>query len=799
MFRCQGTSGPSGEFVHAPTTPFPANFKYFKSLSRGVARLGSEVFGIRSTSLAGDVHRLEIVSKRWPRATSISVLSPGPVADTASRLKLSSAAGLELVDAHGSVLLRGEPRSCLGVSGSTWLLRFSTYGDEHFFGLGEKWGPLEKSGVRTTFWNTDVWASFDQEAIQRGRCDPLYGSIPYLLVERAGSFVGILVDSPFPVFLQTPTRQAMQRRGPGEGELHLGARDGAVLVYFIVGPSLREVTRKLQRLVGVTPRPPLWALGHHQSRWGYGSAADLEGLDARFEQYRIPCDGLWLDIDYMRGFRVFTIDRQKFEAPARTLAQLSQKGRHVVAIVDPGVKREAGYRVYDEGLLGNHFCATPEGQPFVGIVWPGESVFPDFSRPRTRAWWAAEVARLLAQGFSGFWLDMNEPEAGAADVSQMRFGRGRASHLSFHNQYALGMAQASRRGVLRQVPDQRPFLLTRAFATSISRYAAVWTGDNYSNETHLALSIPTTLNLALSGVPFNAPDVPGFGGDADEDLLVRWYKLGFLFPFLRNHSCTGTRSQEPWAFTARARNIVRHYIRLRYKLLPYLYGLFQQQESRGEAILRPLFYDFQHTHRLPLFEISDQFMVGPALMQAPVLSRNEGRRRVLLPKGTWYEAHTGRWRRGGAHVVAEDAAFSTPLFVREGQLIPMQVGTRATNRNRMDDIELHVFLRRQSRLRAELRYEVDDGKSFAYRGGATSCFRLSGRVKGNSLFLTLHESSTRLGPIRVRLVLYSNFSRVELARPGRTERWTPKEGSWRFSGRPLRVWRVPAFVIGPPA
>jgi alpha-glucosidase len=467
----------------------------------------------------------------------------------------------------------------------------------------------------------------------------------------------------------------------------------------------------------------------------------------------------------------------------------------VVAIIDPGVKRESGYGIYDAGLAGSHFCVTPEGRPFVGLVWPGETVFPDFAQARTRRWWSELIAAFAARGFAGFWLDMNEPATGAIDPGAMLFDGGRQSHASYHNHYALGMAQASHAGLLARAPNVRPFLLTRAFGPSVNRYAAVWTGDNCSNELHLALSIPTTLNLALSGVPWNAPDVPGFGGDADADLLVRWYKTAFLFPFLRNHSCAGTRAQEPWAFGARALSIVRHFIRMRYKLLPYLYSLFQAQERDGDAILRPLFYDFSSSGS-ELFGIEDQFMVGPALMQAPLLSRRLARRGVVLPAGAWYEAHTGRWRRGGSVVSALEEEGATPLYVREGQLVPMQVGTPKSQRACLSDIELHVFLRKGSTLEARLCYEVDDGESFAYREGRRSTCEVTAHVVGTKLRLEFRDVLTPLGELRVRVMAYAAFSSIVIATPGRERRFRPRRARWRFTGAPLEVWRTPPVALG---
>ncbi|HEY6724044.1 MAG TPA: TIM-barrel domain-containing protein [Polyangiaceae bacterium] len=775
--------------------PHAANFAYVSAWRRNVARVHGRHYRTAVRRFSDDTFHLAILCDGWKETQASAKLTPGSKPSGSARLRWAPGASLELVAGpRGARLLESVRGQCFGVSGSAWVLRFRMHGDEHYFGLGEKWGPLEKSGTKTVFYNTDVWGAFDRAQVRRGDCDPLYGSIPYLIIERRGYFVGILVDSACPVFMQIPGSKAgtsSARSGPGW--LDVGAFDGAPSVYVLAGASLAELTERLQRLVGTTPRPPLWALGHHQCRWGYRGAADLRALDRAFNRHRIPCDGLWLDIDYMRGYRVFTLDPAHLPRPAECFSALKRRGRRVVAILDPGVKREAGFSVHDEGISGGHFCVTPEGRPFVGLVWPGETVFPDFAKATARAWWAGHVARFAAYGFSGFWLDMNEPATGGVDTSAMLFDGGRQSHASYHNHYALGMAQASHAGMLEFAPDSRPLLVTRACAASISRFAAVWTGDNYSNELHLKQSIPTTLNLALSGVPFNGPDVPGFGDDADSDLLARWYKAGFLFPFLRNHSCAGTQRQEPWAFSARARRVARHFIALRYRLLPYLYSLFQRQERTGAAILRPLFYDFQDDPAL--FTVDDQFLVGPALMQAPLLSRKAKSRKVRLPRGAWYEAHTGRWREGGGSVTARDSVHGTPLYVREGQIVPMLARVGRHTESPMNELELHVFLRARGHGQASLEYESDDGASFAYRAGVTSRLYAQARVRGSELGVDFAVGPLGVGPFRVRLVLYAAFRQVTLRTPNGVVRHAPRPARFRFAGSPLRVWKIPRFSI----
>jgi alpha-glucosidase len=772
----------------------PDNFRFADAVDDATMHIGRQRVRTRVRDHGDGVFELTMRSRRWSPPSTLEKLNP----------PAGGAKGYSLGwDSQATLTLRGARRTLLearfGVCGKAWMLRLQPEARDRFYGMGEKWGSLEKSQQHVRFYNTDVWTEFHAAQILEARIDPTYASIPYLVLKRRGVYVGILIHTSFPAFMATNPplvkRYGTDPRASETSACFVGADDGSPSLWVLVGPDLGSLTRKLQKLCGTTPRPPLWALGHQQCRWGYRSEADLSSLEKQFRSHRIPNDGLWLDIDYMDGFRVFTVRKKHFRNVEKTLQRLRAAGQRVVPILDPGVKKEPGFRIYDEGRRGKHFCLTEEGSEFTGIVWPGETVFPDFATQRTRRWWAACVERFARLGFSGFWLDMNDPSTGQVEPSPMRFDQGRLPHQAFRNEYALGMAIASHQGLSKAAPSMRPFLVTRSASTSISRYAAVWTGDNYSNETHLKASIPTSLNLALSGVPFNAPDVPGFGGDADDDLMVRWYKTAFLFPFLRNHSCTGTRSQEPWAFTAHTTRRVRDCIRSRYKLLPYLYQLFVAQERDGEALLRPLFYDFASTPKLPLDHVDDQFMVGPALMQAPLLERAKKARSVVLPKGHWYALHTGHWLNGGRVLREAEQPNTTPVYAREAHVVPMQVGERATNESNLAQIELHVFLRTKSRATAIASYEFDDGETTRYRSGKTSRFVVRARARRRQLEITFAEQAMGLGPARVRIVAYDDFDELVVLGLKRSVPVRLRPGRTKFLGSTVRVRNSGEFLV----
>ena len=634
-----------------------------------------------------------------------------------------------------------------------------------FYGMGQKSTPFEKSGRTHKFWNVDLLSDHGSRLVREDFVDPDYISVPYLIIKQQNEYLGILIDNPHCSIISTaeyPEDPSIHSASPSSPLIYLGAEDGAPSLYLIYGPSLAELTRKLQKLVGTLPLPPLWALGYHQCRWGYRSLEDLRELADRFQEHRIPVDGLWLDIDYMDGFRVFTFNKKHFPKPKENLQEIHARGLRVVPIIDPGVKKEPGYAVYDSGRTTDIYCKNPAHTDFIGWVWPGYTVFPDFSLNEARKWWAQQVAEFAGLGITAAWLDMNEPATGNIADDDMLFTRGEDRHDAFHNQYGMLMAKATREGFTVAYPNERIFLLSRSGFTGSQQYAANWMGDNFSNYFHLAMSIPKSINLGLSGMPFNGPDVGGFGDNCTEQLLIDWIKAGFLFPFFRNHSCEGTRPQEPWAFTTKAMEIAQTFIRLRYKLLPYLYNLFIDQELEGEAILRPLFYDFEDSPSQSLDKIDDQFMVGSAIMQAPFVAEDMPTRTAVLPAHRWYSADTDTWNDGGKEITLIKQEHTTPLFFREGSIIPMQPGIRENNRNELNDIELLICLTPQSDATATYRYRYDDGISLDYQRGKRSEYLIRSSVAAGELSIQIETLSENSGPVHFKPVTLGRFNRVAL-------------------------------------
>ncbi len=549
---------------------------------------------------------------------------------------------------------------------------------ERIVGAGMRTSPLDARGQRVTFWNIDPRQPHGDAT------GPMYVSVPFWLGLRNGRAYGVFLDSVW--------RSDLDAGASNPHQLSFGAAGGELTYYVFAGPTPAAVLAQYSALTGRMPLPPRWALGYGQSRWSYSPEAHLRAVADEFRRRRIPCDHLWLDIDYMDGYRDFTWNPDRYPDPQRLLGDLHDQGYKVVAIVDPGVKADPTDPTFAEGVARDYFVRRPDGSLFIGVVWPGESVFADFSRADVRAWWGARQRALLDAGISGIWDDMNEPAftnrlVPTADVppgSTMppdilhhpEASSDTVPHAAFHNAYGMQMARATYEGQLRACPDRRPFTLTRSGYAGVQRYAAVWTGDNQSRWEHLRLAARMCLSLGLSGLPFAGFDTGGFWRDANGELLVRFTQLGSVFPFFRNHSALETPSQEPWAFGQPFEALCRAAIELRYRLLPYIYTTTAEAARFGAPITRPMLYAFPHDDALAPLE--DQFLLGPDLLIAPALHEGELQRLVSFPQATDGQPHLAwrDWRTGQRHVgptrVMTPAPLDTlPIFIREGAIIPL--------------------------------------------------------------------------------------------------------------------------------
>ena len=535
-----------------------------------------------------------------------------------------------------------------------------------YLGFGERVGPLDKRGMALTFWNTDCYPHHTDT-------DPLYISVPFTTVLQGGQAHGLFVDETW--------RMTADVARTHPRELAFASAGPELDVYVLAGPRPADVLRRYAALTGHAPLPPLWALGAAQSRWGYRTAEDLRAVIAGYRERDLPLDSVYIDIEYMDAFKVWTVNRTGFPDLGAFVREAAGQGVKLVPIIDPGIKLEAGYDVYEQAVKNDYLVRTARGDVLVGEVWPDPAVFPDFTRPEVVAWWAARHKLFTDAGIQGQWNDMNEPACFSLAQPRETEGKtlpydalhGSRPHLEMHNAYANPMSQASRAGYAKYSPEIRPWILSRAGYAGIQRHATVWTGDNASAWSHLALSLPMIGGLGLSGIPFAAADVGGFGGDATGELLARWYQAAVGYAFLRNHSALGTADQEPWRFGEPYTSVIRAALELRYRLLPHLYTLAEQATRTGLPVLRPL--ALHHAGDEDALREDSQYLLGQGLMVAPVMAAGHRRRQVYLPAGRWAAvfnlAEFGEIHEGPAHVTADAPLHTLPLYLKAGEALPL--------------------------------------------------------------------------------------------------------------------------------
>ncbi len=666
-----------------------------------------------------------------------------------------SALSLTLADADGTPLLAGvTPVLEAGI----WRLEAPLTPETRCYGLGEKTGFLDKRGRRYAMWNTDDPSPHIETL------DPLYVSIPWAILSANAVAAGLYLDDP------TRTTWDVGKTEPDRLSVTT-PRDGLEL-YVVAGPALAQVVERFTALTGRMPMPPLWAIGYQQSRWSYDSAERMREVVREYRSRGIPLDVLYADIDYMDGYRVFTWNPETFPDPSGLLADLKADGVRVVPIVDPGVKIDGAYPTFAEGAARDMFVKDRDGLPLIGEVWPGKVCFPDFARAEVRQFWGDAHQGYLDAGVAGIWCDMNEPSLFDTPTKTMpldaRHGDdGNQSHAEVHNLYGSWMAQATREGLARLRPDERPFVLSRAGFAGIQRHAAVWTGDNFSIWSHLEQSLPMVMNMGLSGLAFAGPDVGGFSGDCVGELLARWTQLGAFTPFFRNHAAQGTCDQEPWVFGAEVEESCRRAIRMRYEWLPYFYTAFRHASLTGQPIFRPLVYDFPGDPDVT--DCCDQAMVGPHVMVAPVVRPGVRKRLVYLPAGDWIDFWSGECLAGGAHVVVDAPLERMPLFVRAGAVLPR--GPWAPSIDQLDRTRLALHVYPAGRMRGD--WYDDDGKSLAYQHGTYNHWTIAGAHEGDRLHLALsaqHQGYT--SPTRnLTLILHGVSGALEVRCEGQLLAW----------------------------
>ncbi len=589
---------------------------------------------------------------------------------------------------------------------------------ESFFGMGDKATHTNLKGRRLNNWVTDQYAYGKEQ-------DPLYKAIPFYIGLHHQKAYGIFFDNTFCTHFDF----SHERRNVTS----FWADGGEMNYYFFYGPEMSKVVRAYTDLTGTPELPPLWALGYHQSKWSYYPEKRVKDLARNFRKLQIPCDAIYLDIDYMDGFRCFTWDKKHFPDPKRMISELEEDGFKTVVMIDPGLKIDRDYPVYMEALEKDYFCKRADGPVMTGKVWPGPCSFPDYTNPEVRSWWAGLYEPFIKEsGLHAVWNDMNEPavmevptKTAPLDTRHDYDGHP-CSHRKAHNVYGMQMVRATYEGVKKSVFPKRPFVITRAAYSGTQRYACTWTGDNIATWEHLWIANVQVQRMCLSGYSFVGTDIGGFAEQPDGELFARWIQLGIFHPFCRVHSSGDHGDQEPWSFDEEITAIVRKFVELRYQMLPYLYTMFWKYQKEGIPMLKSLVYYDQEDAQTHFR--TDEFIFGDHILVCPIQEPNGKGRRMYIPKGQWYNYWTGEVVEGGHEKWIEADIDKIPLFIKEGAIIPKYPVQQYVGEKKIEQLTLSVYYKEgveQSSV-----YE-DAGEGYDYNKGDFSIrnFRLHGKKK----------------------------------------------------------------------
>jgi len=608
-----------------------------------------------------------------------------------------------------------------------------TQSGESYYGMGDKASHTNLKGKRVNNWVTDSYAyGKDRE--------PLYKAIPFYVGLHNDVAYGIFFDNSFSTYFDF----AHERRNVTS----FWADGGEMNYYFFYGPKISQVVEAYTDLTGVPELPPLWALGFHQSKWSYYPEKKVKKIAATFRELQIPCDAIYLDIDYMEGFRCFTWNNKRFPNPKKMIDELYADGFKTITMIDPGIKIDRDYWVYQQAMDNGFFCRRADGPHFKGKVWPGECKFPDFTNPEVREWWAGLYKEMIADvGVHGVWNDMNEPavmevpsKTANLDVRHDYDGHP-CSHRKAHNIYGMQMVRATYDGIKKFTFPKRPFVLTRAAYSGTQRYASTWTGDNVATWEHLWIANVQMQRMCMSGYSFVGSDIGGFAEQPNGELFARWVQLGVFHPFCRVHSSGDHGDQEPWSFGDEITNIVRKFIELRYQLLPYLYTMFYKYVKEGVPMLQSLVYYNQEDSQTHFR--TDEFLFGEQILVCPIQEPNAKGRRMYLPKGKWYNYWTEEVVTGGIEKWVSADIDKLPLFVKEGAMIPKYPIQQYVGEKEIDKLRIDAYFKEG--IETSTVYE-DQQEGYDYKKGRYSLRKFRMRGKSNELIIQQFKDGSFITP-----------------------------------------------------
>lgn len=641
---------------------------------------------------------------------------------------------------NGTVINEDVKGDCFGTAfiGDKVSVYKKMQGGERFVGMGEALGSLDKRGTGITLNNTDTYKYGDPRL-------SMYVSVPFYIGIHNQQQYGIFYNNSYKSFfnfgLSTPDFTSVTMDG------------GDADYFFMYDESVGKIMEHYTSLTGRIQLPPMWGIGYHQSRCSYYPQEKVEWIAETFRKKQIPLDCIVLDADYQQGYQPFRVNEHRFPDLPALAASLAKQNIELTASVYPGVAIDSAYHSYVDGLKKGVFIKYADGSLFNTEIAPVKCYLPDYTNPKTRAWWKEKMKWLPDNGIHGYWNDMNEPAIGGSylpDNLLFDFDGRKANALEAKNVYGFQMARSSYEAALQNSPNRRPFILTRSGFAGVQRYSAVWSGDNTASDEGLQSSVLLNNQMGLSGISFVGHDIGGFIGDGSKDLYKRWIEVGVFSPFCRNHKGCGGVAGEPWAYDDEAEAISKTFINFRYRLMPYLYSAFYEATQTGMPIARSLSIDYPHDDKVYDNSYQQQFLFGASILIAPAIS-TEKNKKLYLPKGEWYNIYTDEKLTGAKELTEDAPIYQLPLYIRSSSVVPLQSIVQSTKDKSSDTLELHIYNGKEEN---SFVYYEDEGDGFNYKKNAYCKRQIAFSAKEKKVVIQKQEGSFVSRFIKFKLVFH---------------------------------------------
>jgi len=632
--------------------------------------------------------------------------------------------------------------------------------EDMIIGLGQSVHGMNKRGtVIKSFCSDDALHTPEKEA--------LYGAHNFFISENRER-VGIFIDFPGEIIYDVGFND--------KDKLEITIKGTDFDIYFIEDDSLKKITNQFLKLIGRSYIPPKWGFGYQQCRWSYKTAEEIKQVGRKFRENKIPCDAIYLDIDYMERYKDFTVCEEKFPDFQEFVKTMKDEGFRLIPIIDAGVKIEENYDVYEEGVQKGYFCTDEKGDPFVAAVWPGLVHFPDFLNLEARKWFGQKYKVLTDMGIDGFWNDMNEPaifytkeglrdfykevekaKSIELDIHSYFDLMGKVENLAnniedykkfyhsiegvkvrhdqVHNLYGYNMTKSAAEGLDEIEPDKRFLLFSRASSIGMHRFGGIWTGDNSSWWEHILMAIRMMPSINMCGFLYSGSDTGGFSNNASAEMVIRWTQFSIFTPLLRNHSVMGSRYQEPYSYDDDTKNILRNVIELRYALIPYLYSEYMKAALHNKMLFSNLLFEYDGKRER---DIDNQVLCGESLMLSPIYVNNARGRYVYLPEDMvlWkvknYRENNLQLMKAGDHFVNVKLD-EVPIFLRKNRLLV--VGNSAETVEKLDHSKLRVLGFVSDG--ATYSYYDDDGVTKEYLKGYYKTINITVEKTGEAVLISI--------------------------------------------------------------